>query len=371
MAKEDYYKILGVDRNAGEDDIKRAYRKLALKFHPDKNPDDDEAERKFKEAAEAYEALSDPQKRQLYDRYGHDGLRGTTMRGFGTFEDIFDAFGDIFGGGGFEDLFGFGRRGRRARRGPSLRCDITIDFAGVAKGVQKVISVVRHEPCPTCGGTGAKPGTSPITCPYCRGFGEVQQSQGFFTMRTTCPKCRGNGKVIQDACPDCQGAGRKPVATEIQVRVPAGIEDGSRLRVAGQGELGDNGAPRGDLYCDIHVERHPFFDRHGDDLVCEVPIAFTQAALGAEIEVPALDGKTVVQIPAGTQSSDVVTIPGGGLPNVRGYGRGDEHVRLVIETPKKLTPKQEELLRELAETETVHVSPHRKSFFERLKEYFD
>jgi len=371
VAKADYYDILGVNKDASEEEIKRAFRKMALKYHPDRNPGNKEAERKFKEAAEAYEVLSDPEKRQLYDRYGHEGLRGANVRGFSTFEDIFEAFGDILGSSAFDEFFGFGRRGRRVRRGPSLRCDITIEFNDVAEGTQKVISLVRNEPCPTCGGSGTRPGTSPITCPYCRGYGEVQQSQGFFTMRTTCPKCRGNGQIIQDPCTDCRGAGRRPTPVEIQVRIPAGIQDGTRLRIAAQGELGDNGAPRGDLYCDIHVTPHPFFERHGDDILCEVPISFPQAALGAEIEVPTLDGKKTIQVPPGTQSSDLITIPGGGFPNVRGYGRGDEHVRLIIETPKKLTPRQEELLRELAKTEDVNVSPKRKSFFERLKEYFD
>ncbi len=369
MAK-DYYQILGVARNASADEIKSAYRKLALKYHPDRNKGDKEAEQKFKEAAEAYEVLRDPEKRQLYDQYGEAGLRGRPMRGFSTFEDIFEAFGDIFGGGLFDDLFG-GRR-RAPRRGASLRCDIEISLEDVATGVEKVIEVARREICDTCHGTGAKPGTQPVTCPYCGGRGEVQRSQGFFTIRQPCPKCEGYGQIIQSPCPACRGAGRRTQQAHITIRIPAGGEDGKRMRVAEQGEPGEPGAPRGDLYCDIHVKPHPLFERRGDDILCELPITFTQAALGATIEdAPTLDGKTTITIPPGTQSGEILKLPGKGLPNLRGAGRGDLLVRVVVEVPKKLTPEQERLLREFAKTEDAHVSERRKTFFQKVKEYFE
>lgn len=369
---EDYYAILGVERNAGEEDIKRAYRKMALKHHPDRNKGDKEAERKFKDAAEAYEVLRDPQKRQLYDQYGREGLRGQTTRGFSTFQDIFEAFGDIFGGGSILDDF-FGGGGRRAgpRRGASLRCDIEIDLEEVVEGGEKVIEVARREVCPSCRGIGAKSGTRPKACPYCHGRGEVQQSQGFFTIRQVCPNCRGQGQIIENPCPKCQGTGRVAEHTKINVRIPPGLDDGTRMRVAGQGEPGENGAPRGDLYCDIHINPHPFFERHGDDILCELPITFTQAALGATLEVPTLSGKTEVKVPRGSQGGDAIVLDRKGLPNLQGHGRGRQLVRVAVEVPKTLTPEQEELLRKLAEIEDAHVSEKRKSFFEKLKEYFE
>ena len=374
MKKEDYYNVLGVDRSASPDDIKRAYRKLALKYHPDKNQGNKEAEEKFKVAAEAYEVISDPDKRQRYDQYGHEGLRGGDARGFGNFEDIFDAFGDIFGGGGgggiFEDFFGGGRR-QAEKRGASLRCDVSIDFKDVATGIEKTIEITKRDFCEECRGTGARKGTSPVSCPYCKGKGEIHQRQGFFTIRTTCPKCQGNGKIIETPCGKCSGHGVCPKKSNIKVQVPAGIEDGSRLRVTGQGESGANGAHPGDLYCDIHIQPHSIFKRQNYDIICEFPITFTQAALGCEIEVPTILGKMrKVRIPAGMQSDDIISVKGEGFPHVRGFGVGNLLVHVVVETPTKLTSRQEELLREFAESEHKNVTPKRKSFFKKVKKLF-
>ncbi len=374
MHKEDYYNVLGVERNASQDDVKRAYRKLALKYHPDKNQGDREAEEKFKVAAEAYEVISDPSKRKRYDQFGHEGLRGGDARGFGNFEDIFDAFGDIFGGGGgggiFEDFFGGGRR-QAEKRGASLRCDIALDFKEIATGVEKTIEITKRDFCEECRGTGARKGTSPVSCPYCKGKGEIHQRQGFFTIRTACPKCQGNGKIIETPCRKCSGHGVYPKKSNIKVQVPAGIDDGARLRVTGQGESGANGAPPGDLYCDIHIKPHSIFKRQDYDIICEFPITFTQAALGCEIEVPTILGKMrKVRIPAGIQSDDIISVKGEGFPNVRGYGVGNMLVYVVVETPTKLTPRQEELLREFAESEHKNVTPKRKSFFQKVKKLF-
>jgi molecular chaperone DnaJ len=375
MGKEDYYNVLGVERNASQDEVKRAYRKLALKYHPDKNQGNKQAEEKFKVAAEAYEVISDPDKRRRYDQYGHEGLRGGDARGFGNFEDIFDAFGDVFGGGGgggsiFEDFFGGG--GRQAeKRGASLRCDIAIDFKDVATGIEKTIEITKRDFCEECRGTGARKGTSPVSCPYCKGKGEIHQRQGFFTIRTTCPKCQGNGKIIETPCGKCSGHGVYPKKSNIKVQVPAGIEDGSRLRVTGQGESGANGAHPGDLYCDIHIKPHSIFKRQDYDIICEFPITFTQAALGSEIEVPTILGKMrKVRIPAGMQSDDIISVKGEGFPHVRGFGVGNLLVHVVVETPTKLTPRQEELLREFAESEHKNVTPKTKSFFQKVKKLF-
>ncbi len=370
---EDFYHVLGVNKNASGEDIKKAYRKMAMKYHPDRNPGNKEAEQIFKKAAEAYGVLGDPEKRKIYDQYGIDGLRGTETRGYSTIEDIFDAFGDIFGGGSiFEDFFGGGRsRGRTARRGTSLKCDIEVDFKEIATGVEKKLELTRREICDTCHGTGAREGTSPTNCPYCRGKGEVQQSQGFFTLRTTCPKCHGNGKVIESPCTKCGGSGRYPKKSVISIQIPAGVEDGTRLRLSGQGEPGENGAPPGDLYCDIHVTPHPIFKRHENDVLCEVPITFAQAALGHTVDVPTLRGNVIqVKIPKGTQNNEVVPIRGEGFPNMHGYGRGNLLVQVTIEVPTKMTLRQEELLREFADIEKKNVTPRQKKFFEKMKGVF-
>ncbi len=372
--EEDYYQVLGVDRNANGEEIKKAYRKMALKYHPDRNPGNKEAEHTFKKAAEAYGVLSDPDKRRRYDQFGIEGLKGAEARGYSTFEDIFDAFGDIFGGGSiFEDFFGAGRgRGRASQRGASLKCDIDLDFREVATGVEKKLELTRREVCNVCRGSGAREGTSPVNCQYCRGRGEVQQSQGFFTMRTTCPKCHGNGKIIESPCTKCGGSGRYPKRSVISIQIPAGVEDGMRLRLTGQGEPGYNGAPSGDLYCDIHVKPHPIFKRQGNDVLCEVPITFAQAALGCTVDVPTLAGNVIqVKIPKGTQNNEIVPIRGEGFPDLHGYGRGNLLVQVIVEVPIKITSRQEELLREFAELEKKNVSSRQKNFFEKMKNLFE
>ncbi len=371
-SKRDYYEVLGVENSASAEEIKKAYRKLAMNFHPDRNPDDEEAERRFKEAAEAYEVLSHDEKRRAYDQYGHAGLKGQ-QGGFSSFEDIFSAFGDIFGG---DSIFGelFGNRRRRsggAAKGTSLRCEIELTYQDAANGVDKTIEIGRREPCDTCDGSGAKPGTQPVTCRTCGGRGEVQQTQGFFAIRTTCPHCRGAGKSIESPCVECRGSGRLPRKREITIHVPAGVEDGTQMRISGEGEPGMQGGPPGDLYCLIHLRPHPFFVRRGDDLVCEVPISFGQAALGSELEVPTLDGRGDLKIPHGTQPGDVLRMKGMGFPHLNGYGRGDQLVRIHIEVPKRLSSEQEELLRKFAKTEEKRVSSRRKSLFDKVKEYFE
>ncbi len=378
MAKRDYYEVLEVAKDASPDDIKRSYRKLAFKYHPDRNHDDASAEERFKEAAEAYEVLSDEKKRRIYDQFGHAGLAGAGAgpRGFSGVEDIFSAFGDIFGGPGspFEDLFGGrgrGRSGRRVERGASLKCQIELTLVEVMAGVEKTIELRRNEFCESCGGNGAAKGTSPTSCTDCNGSGQIQMSQGFFAIRQTCPRCRGEGTVVTRPCGECRGTGRVAKKREITVRIPAGVQDGTQLRVTGEGEPGRNGGPRGDLYCFVRVREHSIFQRQDDHLICEMPISFSQAALGADVEVPTLGGKTSLKIPRGTQSGNVFPLRGMGLPNVYGHGRGDLHVRVVIETPRKLTPRQEDLLREFAKTEELQVSPQRKTFLDKVRELFD
>lgn len=368
---KDYYSILEVERNASHEDIKKAYRKMALKYHPDRNPGNKEAEEYFKKAAEAYEVLGDQEKRQRYDTYGREGLKGYDIHGFTNFDDIFEHFSDIFGGSIFEEFFGTRTRRRAARKGPSLRVDIDIDLREVATGVEKTINLNRREYCDVCGGSGLKPGTSATTCSHCRGKGETQQTQGFFTFRSTCPKCGGHGKVIESPCYRCNGQGRIAKRAQVAVQVPPGIEDGVRLRVAGQGEPGENGAPRGDLYCDIHVRPHPLFQREGSHLICELPISLTQAALGYELDMPTLKGATAkLRIPRGTQNGDVITLKGEGLPSMQSWGKGDLLVRIVVEVPTRLTARQEELLREFAELENKNQNPKWKNFWQKVKEYF-
>jgi molecular chaperone DnaJ len=369
--KRDFYEVLGVEKGATVDDIKSAYRREALKHHPDRNPGDAEAERRFKEAAEAYEVLSHPDKRARYDRFGHDGLRGAGVSpGFGSVDDILRTFGDIFGGGGsiFGDLFGGG--GRRARRGPSLRCEVRISFEEMWKGVEKTIRLRRSETCETCGGSGASPGTTASDCSYCHGRGEIQQSQGFFSLRTVCPRCSGSGEVIGSPCSDCHGDGRQRTPREIKVRIPAGIEDGTQIRITGEGEAGSRGTPPGDLYCEVRVANHPLFERHGSDLVCEVPITFPQAAIGAKVKVPGVGRQEDLEVPRGTQSGEIYRMRGKGLPDVHTGRPGDLLAKILVETPRRLSKEQEELLRRFAETEDVSLSPRRKSFFEKVKDLF-
>ena len=289
-SKRDYYEVLGVERSATETDIKKAYRKLALRYHPDKNPGDKEAEEKFKEAAEAYDVLRDDKKRSIYDQYGHQGLEGAGFSGFGGFEDIFSSFGDIF-----EDFFGFGTGGRsgrsRVHRGSDLRYDLTISFMDAAFGTETEIDVEKMQTCPTCEGSGCEPGTYPESCTSCNGHGQVSRSQGFFTVRTTCPSCRGAGQTIVSPCKNCRGAGQVKTTKKVSVKIPGGVDTGSRLRLSGEGEGGHNGGPNGDLYIFIHVMQHDFFARNNTDIICEIPISFVQATLGVKINVPPLNGK--------------------------------------------------------------------------------
>ena len=366
MGKRDYYEVLGVGRNASPAELKKAFRKAALKHHPDRNPGDKEAEAKFKEAAEAYEVLSDSQKRARYDQFGHEGLAGMRAHEFTGFDDIFSHFADIFSGGIFDQFFGGGQsRGTGAHR----RVQIELTFEEAAEGVEQTIEVTRNELCGTCRGAGSKPGTRPAQCPYCNGVGEVQHRQGFFVMRQACPNCRGSGQVISDPCPTCHGAGRQQKRVKVPLHVPPGVGDSQRLVVRGEGDAGENNQPRGNLYCDIRLKPHPIFERHNDDVLCEVPISFTQAALGTEIEVPTLYGRAHLKIPRGTQSGRIFRLSGQGFPSVHGRGRGNQMVQVVIETPRSLTRDQEELLRKFAQTEDVNVMPRRQSFFKKMKDY--
>jgi molecular chaperone DnaJ len=367
--KRDYYEVLGVKRDANAEEVKKAYRQHALKNHPDKNPGDPDAERRFKEAAEAYEVLSDQNKRQRYDRYGHAGMEGAGVHDFRTAEDVMSAFGDIFGGGLFGDLFGQRRRGPRP--GQDLLVKLEIELVEAARGATKAVDITRQEYCGECHGSGAKKGTVATTCNYCAGQGQVVQSRGFFQVATTCPACGGEGVRITDPCPSCRGSGRVTQVAHLKVDVMPGVESGMWLQSRGQGEPGDPGAPRGNLRIQIIVREHPFLERVRNDLICHhVPISIAQAALGADIEVPTLDGPELLHVPRGTQSGEILRLKGRGMPDISGRGRGDELVEVVVETPKRLTARQEELLRELAEIEHIDVSPRRKSFFERLRDYF-
>ncbi len=365
--KRDYYEVLGVDRNAGEAQISEAYRKLALRYHPDRNPDDEEAVGRFKEAAEAFEVLSHPEKRATYDRYGHAGLGGGAPH-FHDVSDIFTAFGDIFGEGFFSDFFGGGGRGARAHRGADIQCEVKLDLFEAARGTSKVIRFVRHVACETCHGSGAKPGSRPEVCRYCGGKGRVVHSSGIFAMQSTCPSCHGSGQMIREACGTCRGQGFVQKKFTRKVEIPAGVDDGNRLRLSGEGEPSPQGGPPGDCYCVIHVAEHPLFQRKGQDLICQVPISYPQAALGATIEVPTLDGRESLAIPAGSQNGDLFTLKGRGMPDPRYRGRGNLVVQVFVEVPQTLTPEHEAALRHLAEIENVHIPPTRKSFFEKLKE---
>ncbi|KAB2967057.1 molecular chaperone DnaJ [Zoogloea sp.] len=374
MAKRDLYEILGVNRDASEDEMKKAYRKLAMKYHPDRNPDNKEAEEKFKEAKEAYEILTDANKRAAYDRYGHAGVDqsmgggGGGGQGFDGFADAFgDIFGDIFGGGG-------GGRGRsNVYRGADLRYNLEISLEEAARGAEKTIRIPALEECDSCHGSGAKPGTQPKTCPTCGGAGQVRIQQGFFSIQQTCPKCHGSGRVIPEPCTSCGGAGRVKRQKTLEVKIPAGIDDGMRLRHSGHGEPGVNGGPSGDLYVEIHIKQHPVFQRDGDDLHCEMPISFSTAALGGEIEIPTLDGAANIRIPAETQSAKVFRLRGKGIRNVRSHAPGDLMVHVVVETPVKLTDRQKELLREFEEIAAGNAERHNpkaKSWMDKVKDFF-
>ncbi len=361
--KRDYYEILGVDKNAGKDELKAKYRKQALKYHPDRNPGDKEAEDHFKEAAEAYEVLSDDKKRQVYDQYGHQGLEGSGFSGAGGFEDIFSSFGDIF-----EDFFGFGggRGGRqqsRAQRGADLRYDLTIDFMEAAFGTEKELSLQKMETCDDCGGNGCAPGTEPSTCSNCHGTGQHTQSQGFFTVRTTCPYCKGKGKTITTPCSTCNGSGRKTISKKVSVKIPAGVDSGSRLRLTNEGEAGSTGAPPGDLYVFIEVNPHKHFQRSETNILCLVEINFVQATLGAKIKILTLEGEEKIAIPKGTQYGDVIRLKGRGIASLRTGMRGDQIIQVEIKTPKKVNRKQEKLLKEFEKLDEQKFTNKLKNLF--------
>ncbi|HEV3119757.1 MAG TPA: molecular chaperone DnaJ [Gemmataceae bacterium] len=363
--KRDYYEVLGVSRESGDEEIKKAYRKLAMQFHPDRNVGDPEADQKFKEAAEAYDVLRDPEKRQRYDRYGHAGLDGMNMPNFNDARNMFgDLFGDLLGG-----LFGQNVR-HGPQRGRDHRVDVELELPEAARGVVKRVTISREEICSECSGSGARRGSKPAPCRRCQGQGVVIQSQGFFRIQQTCRACGGSGKIITDPCTHCRGNGRVNAERTIDVNVPAGVDNGTAIRLSGEGEAGDPGAPRGDLYCVVHLRAHPLFHRDGNNLICQVPITFSQATLGAEIEIPTLDGPIKQSLKRGTQSADVMRIAGRGMPGLRGGRKGDLLVQLLVETPRQLNKRQEELFRELAELEQKHVSPERKGFLDKIRDFF-
>ena len=382
--KRDYYEILGVQKGASADEIKRSYRNLALKYHPDRVTVDKkkEAEDRFKEISEAYAVLSDPQKRSQYDRFGHAGIDSRysaedIFKG-ADFSTIFEDLG--FGGSIFEDIFdGFGMFGggfsQRRRGGPthgrSLEFEIGISFKEAAFGTKKTLTVPRNEMCQVCKGEGTAPGTGKTTCPSCKGKGQILQSTGFFSIRQTCPNCRGEGKIIKKPCSRCSGTGMNRETKRIEVSIPAGVDTGSRLRVQGEGEAGLNGGPRGDLFIYLRVKDHPIFERHGYDIICEVPISFPLAALGGEIDVPTLNGRVVMKIPEGVQSGRIFRLAGKGIKRLRGYGTGDELVKIIVETPSRLNLEQKRILKEFAAACNGKVNPLSKSFMDRVKKIFN
>ncbi|MFT4514587.1 MAG: molecular chaperone DnaJ [Planctomycetota bacterium] len=382
-SKRDYYEVLGVDRSADDDSIKRAYRKMAIENHPDKNPGDAAAEQRFKEAAEAYAVLSDADKKPRYDQYGHagvDGAGGGGGAGFSSAEDIFSAFGDMFGGGGgggggggfFDQIFGGGRRGR-GRRGSSLKVELALSLEEVATGVKKTIELKRAEACGKCGGSGAKTGTKKKTCSTCEGHGQVIRAQGFFQLRQTCPTCEGQGEMIESPCGACKGRGAVPKSSPVNITIPAGIQDGHAERIPGQGEPGEGGAPPGDLIVVLNVKEHDVFTRYGDDLLMQTRISFRQAVTGDEVHIPTITGESVaMKIPAGTQPGEKLRVRNHGLPRPDGYGRGNLVVQIQVTVPKKITSEQSELLAKFDELETGKKSKkdQKKTIFEKVKDIF-
>ncbi|HEY1263069.1 MAG TPA: molecular chaperone DnaJ [Terriglobales bacterium] len=366
--KRDYYEVLGVARDASDQEIKSAYRKLALQFHPDRNPNNPDAEEKFKECSEAYAVLADSEKRAAYDRFGHAGV-SSAGAGFDptVFQDLNDIIGDLFG---FGDLFGAGRRRSRSQRGADLREDISLEFEEAVFGTETKVTVRRNETCEECRGSGAAPGKAPVTCRSCQGQGQVRYQQGFFSIARTCPSCQGAGSVITDPCPKCKGQGRVLRQKTIEAKVPAGVEDGTRIRYAGLGESGVHGGPPGDLYVVLHVKEHSFFEREGNDLHCVIPISFAQAALGAEITVPTLEGDQVLKVPDGTQSGTTLRVRGKGVPVLNGRGKGDLYVEVRVQTPGKLTRRQRELLQELEGLTQVENKPERRTLLGKVKDIF-
>jgi molecular chaperone DnaJ len=375
MSKRDYYEVLGVAKGASEDEIKKAFKKLAMKHHPDRNQGDKASEEKFKEAKEAYEILSDSQKRAAYDQYGHAGIdpsMGGAGAGGAGFRDFSDAFGDIFG-----DIFGggSGSRGGRSQvfRGADLRYNLELTLEEAARGTETKIRIPVLSECEHCHGSGAKPGTQPVTCPTCGGQGQVRMQQGFFSIQQTCPRCHGSGRVVTDPCSHCHGEGRVKQHKTLSVRIPSGVDEGDRIRLAGEGEAGINGGPPGDLYVQIHLKSHPVFTRDHNDLHCEMPISFVTAAMGGDILIPTLDGQASIKIPAETQSGKTFRLRGKGIKGVRSQSPGDLHCHVVVETPINLTDRQKELLREFDACCTGHEGKHNpraKGFMDKVKEFF-
>ena len=376
--KRDYYEVLGVGRTATDEEIKRAYRKLAVKFHPDKNPDDPHAEEKFKELGEAYDVLMDPNKRAAYDRFGHAAFaQGGAGFGGGGFHDPFEIFREVFGGGGFgggifETFFGGGTGARSddRRRGSDLRYDMEIKLEEAAFGAEKTIEIEKLDTCDKCRGSGAEPGSRRTSCPTCAGQGQVISSRGFFHVSQTCPRCHGAGEIIEKPCQKCRGEGRVEKLSRIKLKIPAGIREGTRLRSPGNGESGIGGGAAGDLYVVVHIKEHSIFHREADDLYCDVPIPFSVAALGGEVDVPTLEGKALVKVPAGTQSAQMFKLRGKGITNVNGRSHGDLFARLIVEVPSRLNPEQRHKLEEFAALCGEENTPMRKSFFDRAKEFF-
>ncbi len=374
MSKRDYYEVLGVERSADDREIKKAYKRLAMKYHPDRNRDDPEAEEKFKEVKEAYEILTDEQKRAAYDRYGHAGVDPNMGAGGGGFgaggADFGDIFGDVFG-----DIFGGGRRQQRASRGADLRYNMELTLEEAVRGVSKEIKVPTLVGCDECHGSGARAGSQPQTCPTCHGTGQVQMRQGFFAVTQSCPHCRGKGKIIKDPCRKCHGEGRFQKTKTLNVKIPAGVDTGDRIRLAGEGEAGESGAPAGDLYVQVHVKEHPIFQRDGNNLYCEVPISFTSAALGGEVEVPTLEGRVVLKIPPETQTGRMFRMRGKGVRSLRSGAEGDLLCKAVVETPVNLSDAQKDLLRQFEESlnggEIRLHKPKAQGFFEGVKRFFD
>ncbi len=370
-AERDLYSILGIGRDASAEAIKKAFRAVALKHHPDRQEGEEakkKAEAVFKEASNAYSVLSDPEQRERYDRFGHAGL-GRSGPSAASMEDLFASFGDVFGEGFLSEMFG-GRQQGGARQGSHLQCQVEVSLQDAARGVTKSLEFERPEPCDPCAGTGAKPGTKSETCPTCKGHGAVQQNLGFLRMQVACPCCGGDGERIAHPCPACRGRGRALKAVTLEVRIPPGVEDGSRVRLAAQGVVGEKGGGRGDLFCVVSVAEHPLLKRHGEHLVCEVPVSFAQAALGAEVQVPGLDGVRTVEIPRGSQPGDILRLKGAGMPHLGSSRRGDLLVQVQVEVPKRLSTEQEDLLRQYAKAEGRNPSPRQKGFLETLKEYF-
>jgi molecular chaperone DnaJ len=373
VVKRDYYEVLGVSRDAGEAELKKAYRRIALENHPDRNPDDPAAEERFKEASEAYAVLADAEKRRAYDRFGFEGVGAGGPGGFADFGDLGgfnDLFNDLFG-----DLFGGARGGRRragrGQRGADLRYNLEIDLSEVIEGTEAQIQLPKMRPCTTCDGSGARPGTRPERCGRCGGAGQVVLQQGFFRISRPCDACAGAGEVVRERCSECRGAGRVEGLQSIRVKVPAGVEDGVRLRLSGEGEAGIAGGPPGDLFVVITVRDHPFFERQGPDLHCQVPVSFVQAALGDEVEVPTLEGKVKIRIPEGTQTGKILRLRGKGVPSLRSSARGDQLLHIFVEVPQRLSKRQRELLEEFARESGTDVSPVTRGFLEKLKDLFE